>query len=236
MKTIIHNILILTSLVIATFSQAESLVTKDPIPFIASKGSRFDICKEVATYINKHRDFYDSDPRELFTIKEGGFSKPMGKPATLERYIQIELQSIASHPIRLTGYPSGWKSRIKTIEQTMEEDLVVTEIIVDINNDGITERVLNYSYYNSKYKFWGHVNTVLDDKGNINLAFGKGRVTTGEQFYYGGRTFAYRRNGQSNRVYENFPLYKDMNKMSSNPNNMIGLLDKPAICEITQKH
>ena len=209
-----------------------ALVTNKAIPFIASKGSRFDICNDVADYINKHRDFYDSDPRALFSIREGKFNKPKATATTVERYIQIALQNMAYHPIQLTGYRTGWKNRITFMEEIIQQNFAVAELTVDINNDGITDRVLSYSYYNNEYKFWGHVNTVLNEKGNINLAFEKGRITTGESFYYDGRTFVYRSSNQTNKIYENFPSYRDISRHSTIPNNMNGLSERPAICEI----
>lgn len=65
------------------FSSGEVLnvdqVASGTLPFIVSKGWRFDICNDVAGYINRHRDFYDNDPRELFSIEEGKFRKPKSK-------------------------------------------------------------------------------------------------------------------------------------------------------------
>ncbi len=211
------------------------MVTESTVPFIASKGSRFNICNDVAAYINKHRDFYDSDPRALFSVKEGKFNKPKSTATTVERYIQIALQNMAYHPIQLTGYRTGWKNRITFMEEIMQQDFTVVELTLDINNDGIRDRVQSYSYYNSEYKFWGHVNTVLNEKGNINLAFELGRITTGELFYYDGRTFVYRRSDQVNKIYEHFPSYKDITRKSTIPNNINGLSNKPAICEITPR-
>ena len=209
------------------------VIAKNEVPFVASKGSRFDICKDVAAYINKHRKLYDSDPRELFSVKEGKFNKPKARATTVERYIQIALQNMAYHPIQLTGYRTGWKNRITFMEQRVQQDFSVVELSIDINNDGITERVQSYSYYNSEYKFWGHVNTVLDNKGNINLAFEQERVSTGELFYYDGRTFAYRRHGDVNNIYDHFPSYKYDSTRSKKPKNINGLSQTPAIYELT---
>jgi hypothetical protein len=248
MKTNTTNVKAVTSFMLGvffltisfkTFSSDEdinlTLKTKSIQPFIVSKGNRFDICNDVNDYINKNRKFYDSDPRELFSIQDGKFSKPKSKDETLERYIQISLQDMAYNPIQLTGYRTSWKNRIAFMEERMQQDFAVAELTVDINNDGITDRVLSYSYYNGEYKFWGHVNTVLDAKGNINLAFEKGQVTTGELFYYDGRTFSYRHHDQTNNIYEYLPSYKNMSESSVIPNNMNGLLDGPSICEINLK-
>ena len=207
-------------------------VNEPVIPFVVTKGTRYNICNDVADYINNHRAFYDSKPRELFSIQTGKFSKPKMPASTFERYVQIRLQSMAYNPIYLTGHNS-WKKTIKSIEETMSQDLAITEFTIDINNDGVRDKVFSYSFYREKAKTWVFINYVLNDKGNHNLAFEKRRVIDGELFYYDGRTFMYRHYGQSNRIYENFPSYEIGTPRI--PENMLGLRVGSAICEISPK-
>jgi len=130
-KTFFKKIIFIFSLYLLTMSFKSAAseefskvaeVTDSTLPFIVSKGSRFDICNDVASYINKHRSFYDSEPRELFSIKDGKFGKPKSKAETVERYIQIALQQIAYGPIHLTCYRNGWKSHIAFMEKRIQRD------------------------------------------------------------------------------------------------------------------
>ncbi|WDE02582.1 hypothetical protein [Thalassomonas actiniarum] len=219
-----------------TIGYAHVDIADEQTPFEVKKGTRFGLCNDVAAYINNHRDYYDTNPRELFIFKTDKFNKPKSTPSTKERYIQLVLQSVAHSKIRLTGFNS-WKKKLERIEQRMQEQLEVRELMVDINNDGITDRVLSYSHFNEKFKKWYFLNYVLNEQGNLNLTFERGRASTGELFYYDGRTYVYRKKGKDVLgIYPHGPFYTKQGAINKVPENMLGLNTGDATCEISLTH
>lgn len=203
------------------------------IPFVVTKGKSYTLCNDVAAYINEHRAFYDSKPRELFSIKTGKFNKPKMKPSTFERYVRLELQNIGfRRPITLTGHNS-WKTEIESIEKIMLKDLIVTEFTMDINNDGVRDNVFTYSFYEKKLQSFVFINYVINDEGNLNLAFKNGLSSIGELFYYDGRSFRYEDDpvDHSVHIYENFPMYETGKPYT--PEYMTGLRNYPHVCAIS---
>jgi len=245
LKTMLYRItassivstLLTTSVSATNNEQTRVKAHQSPMPFVVTKGKSYALCNDVATYINEHRAFYDNNPRELFSIKTGKFNKPKMKPSTFERYVKIRLQDISYNNIHFSaddGIP--WKELINSIEEIMEKNLKVTEFTIDINNDGVRDKVMSYSFYDEKYNEWVFINQVLDDKGNLNLAFKKGRSTFGELFYYDGRSFRYDYDVNQNSIdiYENFPMYESSDRKRI-PENMIGLRDYPNICAVSEQ-
>ncbi len=220
----------------ATPSQSKN--SQAVTPFVVTKGKAYAVCNDVAKYVNEHRAFFDTMPREFFPRRAGKFSKPKKKPSTFNRYIQVAFQALAYIPIPFDSpYGTSWKSIIKDIEEKRKSDLAVTEFIMDINNDGVLDKVLSASYLiKSPYHFWSVVNYVLNDEGNINLAFKDGRVSTGELFYYDGHSFRYSVYDDNTdiHIYENFPMYRSSDRKKI-PENMTGLRNYPAVCGIQSK-
>ncbi|WP_281561679.1 hypothetical protein [Thalassomonas sp. RHCl1] len=163
----------LLGVLLPTIGQAYVDIAGERIPFEVKKGTRFELCNDVAAYINNHRDHYDTNPRELFTFKAGKFNKPKSTPSTKERYIQLALQSVAHSKIRLTGFNS-WKKNLERVEQRMQEQLEAQELVLDTNDpvptteaqqavDSFINHLADIQKYENSY---GH----MVDEANNNLA------------------------------------------------------------------
>ena len=200
--------------------------------FTIQKGTQHQVCNNFIEYLSTMTVNETDSLRSVITAPRLKLSLPKANSETPQRFVQLALQRIGTSEIYLSGYNS-WLKSIDTIQQALlpKAQLKVEELYVDVNNDGVKEKVLTYSALLPGLG-WFYENYVLNQDGNLNTERFKREVNfAGRIFYFNGRTFSYRKRNYGYSIAEHFPALDNYGTTNS---KVIGTIIRHGICQIKQ--